>query len=313
MKNKKMWLEVSFVCVILGIIILTIGRFLGGQPGFYIDGNGLHTTGDERDVMPVTASQELPEFDRIELDVDYADVEITLSDRFAVEYCLPGRYGEPVCEVRNGKFTFKEGSYIRNISFGFFMSTKSSSEIEPDYYVRVEVPRGAELSEASLDVETGDLDIRSLQAEDLKIVNEYGNVTLDRFVGKKFKLKQDSGDFTIDLLKADSMELKNEYGMIIIDKAEGSSLTAELGAGDCQVSALKVSDVEIKNEYGNVGLTVSEDVEEYSMALRTEYGYIRVGNEMIKDDDYDEVRYESKGTGKKRIEVSCDDGKIEIN
>lgn len=311
MKSKKMWLAASGVCIILGIIILMTGKLLGGKPGFYINGKGVHTAGEETE--PVRGMEELGEFDRMEVDVDYADVEIVASDRFAVEYCLTGDKGEPVCEVKNGKFTFKEGEYTRIIDMGFFIDTSDVGKGEPDYYVKIEVPKDEKLSEAELRVESGDLKIVDFQVDELEIVNEYGDVSVDKFTGKGFMLNQDSGDAFIGSLTAEHIGIESEYGNIRIEEAGGGSLAAVLDSGDCRILKLAVSEAEIKNEYGNVTLAAAGDLETYELELYTEYGRIRAGDEVRDNYDDDEARYESRGDGQKKIKICCDDGDIEID
>ncbi len=274
MKNKKMWLEASLICIIVGVVLLTAGRFMGGIPGFSIDRQGFHAAGDEEYPEPLKGEMALEEFDSIELDVDYADVELVVSDRFAVEYCLAGGSKKPVCKVKNGKFTFIEGDYFRIVNFNFFTSGRDSSDAH--YFVRVEIPRDVTLSKVSM--------------------------------------KTEFGDFDIGTLKAGRMELENEYGDIEMKAAEGRSLRVTLDSGNLTVSRLAVSETRIENEYGNVDLTAAGDEKEYALDLCTEYGSIRAGGTEKHEDEYsDEIHYESDGDGKKRIEVYCEMGDINID
>lgn len=276
MKNRKMWLTAAFVCIALGVIVMRIGRYMGGHTGFYIDSRGLHTANEERDIEPVWGECELEAFDRMEIDVEYADVELEVSDRFAVKYCLSGEYGEPVCEVRNGKFSFKEERSGMFVNFGFFTSTVHKSEAEPHYIVKVEIPRGREFSEALLKLEYGDLSVDSLQSDKVEIENGYGSIDFGEFTGGKIKV--------------------------------------ELDSGDCRITRLDAADVEIENEYGDVILNARGDLEEYTLDLETEYGCIRAGNVRIEDDGYEEeIRYKVPGNGQKKIEISCDYGDIEVD
>ena len=274
MKNKKMWVAAAFVCIVLGIILVMTGRLMGGSLGFYIDSKGLHGAGDE-DWKPLKGKMSLEEFDSIEMEVDYADVEIVDSDRFAVEYCLDGGSREPVCEVKNKRLIFKEGDYFRFINFMFSTSGTDSLESEPYFFVRVEIPKNTRLSEVSLDIETGNLSVGSL--------------------------------------KAGQIEIKNEYGETVIEEAEGDELKAELDAGSLIVSRLAVSDTEIESEYGDIHLTAVGDLEDHALDLHTEYGSIRAGAEVKKDEYGDEVSLMTEGRGKNRIEVFCECGDIKID
>lgn len=276
MKNKKRWLEVSFICVILGIILLKAGRFMGGRPGFSIDRQGIHAASDEEYPEPLKGEIPLDEFESAELDVDYADVELVASDRFAVEYCLAGDSKAPVCEVKNGKFKFIEGDYFRIMNFTFFSSGTDSRGPGPQYFVRLEIPKNKTLSNVSV--------------------------------------KTEFGDISIDALKARRTELVNEYGDIEISEAGGDSLKAELDSGNLTISRLAVSHTKIENEYGDVNLTAAGDVKEHTLDLYTEYGSIRAGDVVKHEDEYsDEIHYKSDGDGKKTIEVLCEMGDINID
>ena len=78
MKNKKIWIAAALICILLGAALLTIGRTIGGIPGFYIDGTGLHTAEEPLHSEVIRGSDTLEPFKSIELDIEYADVELVL-------------------------------------------------------------------------------------------------------------------------------------------------------------------------------------------------------------------------------------------
>lgn len=320
MKDKKKWLIVSLICVAAGIVIMTAGSLIGGRPGFYIDRIGIHKAGEIADAEPVKGFQEFEEFDMIELDVDDADIEIVASDRFAVEYCLSGEYGEPVCKVENGKLIFDESRNTKLIfmNIGFFIGSMGNVNMEdvPRYYVKIEIPDDKILSKAFLAVEEGSLKISSLQAGELRVKNEYGSLAVDEYEGEKLKIDTDSGDLTLGILKTEQAEINNEYGKITVSEMDGSILNVKQDSGDCQVACLNVSDTEIENEYGNVSLGIPKESEEYSFDLSTEYGriYIKDKDGKWKQDSMDDgARYTFKGSGEKKLKVFCEDGNINID
>ena len=305
MKNRKKWFLVSLVCVIAGILIMAAGMLMGGKPGFYIDSSGIHTSRETADIKPLRGKwRELQKFEELEIDVDYADIEIETSDRFAVKYYLSGRYQEPVCEVKDGKFIFREGDHSRLINFGFFESGIGIAE--EDYYVKVEIPRDHKFSSVMLHTESGDITASQVHAEGLEIQNEYGNLDLSKFQGEKLAINMESGDFIIGTLKAGQADIRNEYGNFWITDVEGNSLKAYQGSGNCLIDRMAVSDVEIQNEYGDVTLDVDGGVKSYDLDLNTEYGSIEIGNHMIGQEDYnDEQHYTSKADGEKKIKINC--------
>ena len=46
--KQKIW-RLSFVFAGLGAILLFIGKMMGGYAGFYVDGRGLHSIGENRE------------------------------------------------------------------------------------------------------------------------------------------------------------------------------------------------------------------------------------------------------------------------
>ncbi len=317
-KNKKIWITASFVCIILGMIVLATGRAMGGVPGFYINNSGIHYAGEAvsaSSVDPVRDSRELKPFDRMEIAIDYADVEVVASDRFAIDYYVSD---EPVCEVRNGKLIFKEadrkpGSFqFTFFNIGFFSENLGVAVDETRYYVRIELPADKKLTEASIDIDSGFLDISALQADTLNIVNEYGDVSLDQYDGKKLDLYIDSGSLFIGSLNAAQAKLENEYGDVEISKASGERLTINMDSCNCQIGQMDYSDVTITDEYGDVSLGLPGKITDYGMDLYTEYGDIRIENERLGYGSDDELTYRIAGNGQKKISVSCDTGNIEV-
>lgn len=314
MKNRKIWITASLICVISGILILGAGRLLGGRPGFYIDASGIHSSYEAAHGRAVQEKgRELEPFERMEIDVDYADIEISLSDRFAVEYYLEGRQKEPVCQVKNGTFTFKEDAHVFLMSFGFFTDTISTEGHEPKYYVKIKIPEDAKLSGAVLHTESGDITADFLKAGRLEIDNEYGDISLNGFEGEKLEIEMESGNLEIGTLKAESSEIDNEYGELMVSDIKGSRLKASQDSGNCYLGSAAVSDLEIENEYGSVEVAAAGGVEAYDLDLYTEYGSVRAGNKNIVQDDYsDEVHYIAKGDGRKKIKIHCESGNIEV-
>lgn len=349
MKNKKFWITASIICIVLGIILTAAGRLMGGRAGFYIDQNGVHAAGNTDIAEPVQGSMDLKEFDGLEIHADYADVELILSDEFSVEYCLMGTSGKPVCEVKNGRFIFQESKRSRSFNVGFFTGTMDVVFPEPRYFVKVTIPKNTKLSEAVFDIDSGELTISSIQADTLRIEDEYGDVTLDKYEGKALDIQLESGNLSLGTVNAEQAGLRNEYGKIKISEAIGNSLTVQMEScdlkadridfsdtemsneygsviiadavgdrltlrmesGDCKIEQMDFSDTKITNSYGDVCLGISENPENYGLDLKAEYGDILVGNQRIGDDG-DEAIYTSAKAGSKKITVSCEDGNIEI-
>ncbi len=275
MRNKRIGITASIICIVLGAVLMMAGRLMGGHAGFYIDQSGVHGADDMNTPEPIQDHMTLDEFDSIDIQVDYADVKLLLSDEFSVEYRLIGNPGKPVCEVRNGRFIFQETRRSLPFNIGFFTGSFGIESDDPHYFVTVKIPKNTKLSEAVFDIESGDLDISSLQADTLKI--------------------------------------NDEYGKIEISEATGERLAVKLESCDCMIERMDFSEAKITDSYGDIRLGLPGEAENYGLNLKTEYGDIRVGNENIEDEyEENEVIYTTTGDNKKKVSVFCEDGNIEI-
>ena len=180
-----------------------------------------------------------------------------------------------MCEVRNGRFIFQETRRSLPFNIGFFTGSFGIESDDPHYFVTVKIPKNTKLSEAVFDIESGDLDISSLQADTLKI--------------------------------------NDEYGKIEISEATGERLAVKLESCDCMIERMDFSEAKITDSYGDIRLGLPGEAENYGLNLKTEYGDIRVGNENIEDEyEENEVIYTTTGDNKKKVSVFCEDGNIEI-
>ncbi len=308
MKNKKkIWL-ISFICFGAGIVILILGILLGGRPGFYFDSDGLHSgTDDAEQKSYVRGENKLEEFTSIDIDLDYADLQIIPSDTFRIEYCLVGPK-KPVCTVKEGHLTVREAEYRRFFNFTFMIPQTGDLT---DNYVKLYIPENTVFNTVHLQTEDGDIKLPALKADTMDIRSEYGDVTLKDFEGTTLSASLDDGQFSGQKIKTERIEMTNEYGDISLKELESDTLDAGLSDGDFTVERLITESAEIENEYGDVHLGLFASVKDYSLDLVTEYGNIQIPEyDVISGDDGSQCRV--TGTSGKTVKVSCEDGDIRI-
>lgn len=311
MKSKKKLCIVSFICVGAGIIILGIGMFLGGRPGFRIDQSGVHTAEEVVKVTAVEESKKLKKFSSMDISTEYADVEIVPSDRYAIEYRVwENKKGTPVCEVQDGKLVFREVDEKIGGVWNFSFSTMTTTE-KTDFYVKVYVPADAELSSVKINTEDGKQTIPDIKASSLEISNEYGNVDIESFQGDRLKADLDDGNMTVNAIDAGYVEISNAYGDVRLKDMKADALSADLDDGHFLADRLSCSDVDIRNEYGDVTVGMTANIKEYALDLVTEYGDINIPRYHISSGD-DEMEYKIDNDSGKKIRIHCEDGDIEI-
>lgn len=346
MKNKKKIWIISFACVGAGILIMMLGILLGGHPGFYFDGSGVHAIGEVMEETYVEDEKELDKFTSIEMDLSYADLEIIPSDKYAVEYCLDGSKN-PVCTVENGKLVFKEAKVTPYVNFGFNVTTLGYSV---NTYIKLYVPENMEFDIIRIQEEDGDIKLPSLKAEKLEITNEYGDVRMEEFSGKTIDIELQDGLLSSGKILAETAKIGNEYGDIKLSEFEGTELTAylqdgqlsaetitadkikadneygdidiqhvkaenldsSLSDGTLTVNHLAADEVDINNEYGDVNLGLAGDMKDYDMDLTTEYGGIAVPGFQESNGDSGAKRKIENNSGK-QIKIFCEDGDINLS
>lgn len=274
MKNKnKLWL-ISFGCIGIGLVLLLAGMLLGGRPGFYIDRTGVHSPHENRSDTPhIQEKMKLDEFSSIDINVNYADIQIQPSDGYYIEYQLDGNDPEPTLEVKNGKLRFKEASVNGIIGFNI-ASFSDFSRISYDYQVTLYVPSDRYFSSVKLVSEDGKIRSGHLNAGTLDIHDDYGQVEIESFQGKELNVNMDDGDFI-------------------------------LSNGHCE-------NLNIDNEYGNVMLGMSNQLDTYDFNLETEYGRIEVEGSPEMSNSDDEARFKSNNGAAHQVKVRCNDGNIVI-
>lgn len=348
MKNKKLGITASLICVTLGIALAIAGRLMGGYPGFYIDNTGIHTTSSHS--TPIKDSVKLDKFNSMEIHADYSDVELVYSDKFAVEYRIRGNSGNPVCEVRNNRLIFQEAKPFRDYYIGSFTFT-SMTFYEPRYFIKVMIPKGTKLSEAVFDIETGDLDISSIKAETLKITDKYGDVSVGSCNLKTLDIQMESGTLALDTvdasqavlcntyggigiseaagrslmiqmessdLKAGRMnysdtEIKNDYGNVDIEEASGEHLSLRMETGSCQIDRMDCNDTKLTNSFGGIRLGLLGEMDNYGFNLKSKYGDIRLENHRKGYNSAENnAVYTAPGDGRRMIMATCESGDIDI-
>ena len=309
MKNrKKLWI-LSFICVGLGAVVLGIGLFLGGKPGFQIDGSGVHPAGEVMNISSAEGEMDLKEFSSMDISAEYADVQIVPSDHFGVEYCvMKNKNTKPICEVKGGKLTFKEATGSIGGIWNFSFSTEVVTE-KKDYFVKVYVPSGEKLSSVDIKTDDGNVTMSKLAADRMEISDEYGDVQIGTLECDTFKADIEDGSLTVENIEAAVMEISNEYGDVTLKNAVTGKLQAKLADGDFCAKLLDCPNTDISNEYGSITLKMAGKIDEYALDLTNEYGGIEVpGYEIASGDDG--ISYKINTKASKKVRLHCEDGDI---
>ncbi len=352
--NTKKLIMASLVLIAAGAVLMGVGYLFGGRAGVAFSREGVISPYGDQDAYMMKKTKIDPFSDAEIKIESYADICIRPSgdDHFYAEYKLDGYYSEPVCQVMDdtlvvthtGKprqygvmvnyFSFGVQNELQNAGLTLYVpkgeemgrldvrNDSGDLSIEgiafEDGKLKVSYG-GAQLQNVSfrdleLDMESGDLDMEDVTAENLVLKNEYGNVTLKKTSFQKAEAELESGRLRADDFTCGTLSAQVDYGDIDLDGASLETAEFVLESGNLDLDAGKLTDLTCKNDYGNVNIRLPEDVSEYSINARSEYGSINLpdsaSGRWFSEDD--ESVYVSEGKTKGTITVNVESGDIDI-
>ena len=352
--NTKKLIMASLVLIAAGAVLMGVGYLFGGRAGVAFSREGVISPYGDQNAYMMKKTKIDPFSDAEIKIESYADIRIRPSgdDHFYAEYKLDGYYSEPVCQVRDDTLvvthTGKPRQYGVMVNFFSFGVQDELQNAGLTLYIpkgeemgRLDVRNdsgdlsiegiafedgklkvsygGTELQNVSfqdleLDMESGNLDMEDVTAENLVLKNEYGNVTLKKTSFQKAEAELESGRLRADDFTCGTLSAQADYGDIDLDDASLETAEFVLESGNLDLDAGKLTDLTCKNDYGNVNIRLPEDVSEYSINARSEYGSINLpdsasGHRFTEDD---ESVYVSEGKTKGTITIKVESGDIDI-
>lgn len=299
-----------------GILLTFAGIAAGGWPGFELTRNGLRSAATQRQPYILEKTQ-IDNFSGLDINIgSEADIILAPSDddHFYLEYALDGDYEEPSYEISDGTFHFTQGDTGAAVNGIYFFSPGSLSEnIAPE--IRLYIPESAQLSDIKIYNDYGDLSIQQITAEHADIQADYGDIDLTDSVFANAEITLAAGDFEADSSAIANLAFINEYGDSEFDSmtVNTADLTAE--AGDIYFNVTELLKLTGINEYGDTTLVLHDPLEGYSFNLNTEYGEISVPGSApgrLDTSDMLEMSYTSQADGTQTVEFTAESGDIDV-
>lgn len=342
LKNKKIIWTIVLLLIVVGIVLMIMGFGLGAKHGIYVDKTGIHIMDDEKREM----KKDLEEIKSIRIDSKYVDIEICESNKYYLEIV---RYGEQIkidWELNNKELEISEkyndGFKLFNIDLGFINGIKRS-------YIKIGVPKDESLEDIFIKSNSGDIIIKHLDTNNIKIDNKYGKIEIDNNNNKSenIEIKNNSGDILLKNIESEIIILENEYGDIklnnvytkdsniqlnsgrinledcISDKLIANSKYGniqlknvqigvsdlELNSGQLDINGILLGDTNIKSKYGKININTKQPLEYYTCDFNTKYGNIKVNGDKNKDDG----KYVTTNNGEYLLKIEANSGNIIVN
>jgi hypothetical protein len=165
-KSLKGIAIVAAAMVTVGALLAGLGFMAGGMQPVYFDRDGIHV-GNADDGKHggqlESFSQKVGSFSGIDVDLDYYDVDLIPSDKFAVEGTFFSEEEKPDVKVENGTLTVKDTNHKMvnvNIDLPGLFTTKNNQPV-----VRIYYPEKTKFQNLSLKCDASDLNFKDLTAD----------------------------------------------------------------------------------------------------------------------------------------------------
>lgn len=312
MKMNKL-VTVCLIVAALGILIGGIGYACGGRVyGLSLGGQGIivnsnHGAPEGEDMQYIEENKELEAFQNLNLDASFTNVQIRESDHFGIEYHVRGN--RPVTtEIDGDTMTITQGrSNGAHSSFTLLSMGEVSFKDFGEEYIIVYVPKGQELGDVSIEIESGDISIDAIQATQLTIKDSFGNVELNEANVTNGIIKIESGDVKFETMEAGEMQIENSFGGIDGGQMTVGTLKLELESGDCEIADLSAENAEVNAAFGSIEFGLRESVEAYSADIDMEFGSVDVNGEDMG------TKYKNTSSeGEHELVIQCESGDVSL-
>lgn len=260
-KIIKSTLIAAGISAVSGIALLTAGTALGGQPGFYINRNGLYTSQEQNKKLGYvrTASQERKEVGKVDsfyLDVDFNNISVMPSgdDKYYIEYKIPLREvdQDPVCEIKDNQlsFQFQEGTmeYIYDVGIVVW---DTGGQFKRGY-VNLYVPEQAAPEFMVLKSSDGTVSVKRVNPKQLDITAKYGSVEVSKAGGENLSIASSDGLIDCSEVSYKNVKLENQYGSTDLEEIKAEGIAIDASDGTVSMDSIEAVNVSLSNRYGSI-------------------------------------------------------------
>ncbi len=332
--------------VTVGILLAGIGWMAGGNQPIYVDHKGIHVgerDGSDNGTLE-SFSQNVGSFSSIDADLDFYDVDLVPSDKFAVDGTFYSKDGKPDVKVENGTLTIRDKKAGR-ININIEIPDLFTFDDQPR--VTIYYPKDTELKDltlkcdtsdlayenlavtgkADLELDFGSLDIKGLsaknitismdsgrctlkglKADDLNVVNNMGKTTVEGAVLKTFKVDADSGEINLSGVTADQGELIADMGRIDGKDMATNGLKVNSNSGEVVLNGKLFGLTDITSDMGSVTVNPGASKDQFNYELNADMGSVSVGGDNLSGN----VAM-NNASAKNTLKVKTDMGSIKVN
>ena len=239
---------------------------------------------------------DLSEFRELKVDVSAMNTYIEAGDSYKLEYRVREDY-IPKVEERGDKLTITQPSH-----FGINLGGLFDSEEE---YYRLTVPKDAGMLEFDVESSSGTVSVEDLQIEG-KIKISSGEMILRDIEGEELKLYASSGNIQLKNVNTKELKLDLTSGSVQAETCTTDELDAEMTSGNMKLEDMKFNKADFDMTSGDIDAEIYGNEEDYSYNLKSTSGDLR-----INGNSYDE-KYKSGDDKDHMITVDMTSGNFDL-
>lgn len=232
---------IAGILVVIGILVGIIG--LAGV-GFDLTKLGGEAVVTEEYTFAVGEVQ------RIEVDVDTMDVVIAESSNPGEDIRVFVKKYESrtsTAAVKDGKLTVEDGERPWYRHIGIFWASES---------VEIVLPYGYSPDSIGIDTDTGDTEVRGVDAQNMKLSTDTGRICVKDGVIDNLRIEGDTGDVSVLGITAAIVEVKTDTGDVDVGNVIATDrIKTSCDTGDASLRACEAPTVEARTTTGDVEMT----------------------------------------------------------
>ncbi|MFM9984863.1 MAG: DUF4097 family beta strand repeat-containing protein [Flavobacteriales bacterium] len=254
---------------------------------------------------------------RLDMDIDYADVNIVTWDQGTIEIVVKQNVDSKSENRANEIFENMRVNVTESadlVGLEVSMGSYSCSGKTESYSIHVEIKMPAA---GTVD---GDISFGNIYISDLKgpfeAKVEYGNISAQNLFSSNNDLEVAFGN--ADIKNTNGGDFENQYGNLEIKKLSGSAeIKSEFGNLEIDLVSKEVKTLEVTIQYGDADIELASDFS-CSFEINSSYGDIEMPSTVkTTKSESDYTNKKLSGTigngGSSRLEINNDFGNVEVD
>ena len=340
MIKEKKALKIALSLVVAGAVLMGAGYLFGGFKTIYGNSNGINIY-DSKDI--VNEKKTIDNFQNINLNVDYSDVEIVKGEKYEIETAYNKSLGDIEYNVSENTLNINRnnGKHLSfNVELFGVTNMNNSSKI------KIYVPYDSSLSDIKCQIGSGNINIKDLSFKNADVACDYGDAEFSNIGCTSIKIHEKSGDIKFDNIDGSEIITTSEYGDVKVNNFKSESFTCDLKAGNMDFNSLTTGNGIITNSYGDIrgynvlsnGLNITSnsgnidiagelkgnntinseygDVDLESSLSEKDYSYdltVKFGNCSVNGKDKEDVCKKAETSSDNSINAVCKSGDLKVN